>query len=270
MTPHLLFRSLGHRSLVLSALALAASLGGGTVRAADMPVIAVAANMTEAVQSIAEQFERAGGQKPRLSFGASGNFVRQIQQGAPFELFLSADESSVATLARDGRTLDDGALYAIGRIVLFVPTGSTLKADASLDDLGAALKDGRLKRFSIANPDVAPYGKAAREVLQAKGLWSAIEGRLALGENVGQAAQFAASGSTEGGIMPLSLAKTPALSSRGTFVVLPDSAHAPLRQRMVLLKNAGETARAFYAFLQGPKARATLEQSGYTLPPPPQ
>jgi molybdate transport system substrate-binding protein len=270
MTPCLLLRSVGRRSLALGAIALAATIGNGAARAADPPVIAVAANMTEAVQVIAEQFERAGGQKLRLSFGASGNFVRQIQQGAPFELFLSADESSVATLARESRTLDDGVLYAIGRIALFVPTGSTLKADASLDDLGAALKDGRLKRFSIANPDVAPYGKAAREALQGKGLWNAIESRLALGENVGQAAQFAASGSTEGGIIPLSLAKTPALAARGTFVILPDSWHAPLRQRMVLLKNAGETARAFFAFLQGPAARATLEQSGYTLPPSPQ
>jgi molybdate transport system substrate-binding protein len=270
MTPRLLFRSIGRRSLALGAVALAASMGNGAACAADPPVIAVAANMTEAVQVIAEQFERAVGQKLRLSFGATGNFVRQIQQGAPFELFLSADESSVAILTRENRTLDDGALYAIGRIVLFVPTGSTLKADASLDDLGAALKDGRLKRFSIANPDVAPYGKAAREALQLNGLWSAVEGRLALGENVGQAAQFAASGSTEGGIIPLSLAKTPALAARGTFVVLPDSWHAPLRQRMALLKNAGETARAFYAYLQGPAARAVLEQSGYTLPPPPQ
>jgi molybdate transport system substrate-binding protein len=254
----------------LVVLAVMLTSGAGAVRAADAPVIAVAANMTDAVQRIAQQYEQARGEKLRLSFGASGNFVRQIQQGAPFEMFLSADEASVAILAKDGRTFDDGVLYAIGRIVLFVPAGSPLKADATLADLGDGLRDGRVKRFSIANPDVAPYGKAAREALQRQGLWTAIEGKLVLGENVGQAAQFAASGSTEGGILPLSLAKAPALAAKGNYVLLPDAWHAPLRQRMVLLRAAGPTARNFYAFMQGPEARAVLEEAGYTLPPPAQ
>jgi molybdate transport system substrate-binding protein len=264
MAPAILRRPL-FRAVVLAALVACGGAG-----AAPAPVIAVAANMTDAVQRIAQQFEQARGETLRLSFGASGNFVRQIQQGAPFELFLSADETSVAMLAKDGRTLDDGALYAIGRIALFVPVGSPLKPDATLADLGAALQAGRVKRFSIANPDVAPYGKAAREALQRQGLWRALEGKLVLGENVGQAAQFAASGSTEGGIIPLSLAKAPALAARGSYALLPDAWHEALRQRMVLLRAAGPTARAFYAFLQGPEARAVLEEAGYTLPPPAQ
>ncbi len=239
--------------------------------ARDIPAIAAAADLKFALAEIAKDFEKDSGRKLRLAFGSSGNFTHQIEQGAPFELFLSADENFVFRLADKGLTHDRGALYAIGRIVLFAPHGSTLKVDANLADLKSALADGRLKRFAIANPEHAPYGRAARSALRHAGLWDAIQPRLALGENAAQATQFAAAGTSQGGIVPLSLSLAPEVARLGTFAPIPAAWHAdePLRQRMVLTKKAGETARAFYAYLQQPAARAIFVRHGFVLPDTP-
>jgi molybdate transport system substrate-binding protein len=228
--------------------------------------IAAASDLKFALDEVAARFEASTGRRVTIAYGSSGNFFRQIQQGAPFELFLSADEAFVVKLHDAGFTLDGGAPYAIGRIVLFAPAGSPVGVDAEMKDLGAAIADGRLKRFAIANPEHAPYGRAAREALQHHGLWQAIEPRLVLGENVSQAAQFAASGSVQAGIFALSLALAPGFANAGRAVVLSEGSHQPLRQRMVLTRRAGETARAFYAFLQQPHARAIFRRYGFTLP----
>jgi molybdate transport system substrate-binding protein len=150
--------------------------------------------------------------------------------------------------------------------VLFVPTGSALKADATLEDLKAAVADGRVRRFAIANPEHAPYGRAAREALQRAGLWDAIAPRLVLGENVSQAAQFATTGGAQGGIFAYSLARSPVFADKGVHVLLPAEGHAPLIQRMVLVKGAGATAREFYRYLQQPAAREVFRRFGFLLP----
>jgi molybdate transport system substrate-binding protein len=235
-------------------------------QAADEPAIAAAADLNFALTEIADLFARETKAKVKLSFGSSGNYARQIAEGAPFQLFLSADEGYVRFLAERGRTDGEGALYAVGRIALFVRAGGKLSADATLADLKVALDDGRLRRFAIANPEHAPYGRAAREALQHAGLWERIQPKLVFGENASQAAQFAASGSAEGGIVPYSLALSPALAVLGTSVLLPAAWHAPLNQRMVLIKGAGETARHFYAFVQEPMARGVLSRYGFVLP----
>src|SRR5947208_8151813 len=165
-------------------------------------------------------------------------------------MFLSADECFVFRLPDAGKTLDRGTLYAEGRIVLFAPKGSPLKPDGNFADLRAALQDGRIQRFAIANPEHAPYGRAAEQALKGQGLWDAIRPKLVLGENVSQAAQFATSGSAQGGIFAYSLALAPSVSGLGSYAVLASDWHAPLRQRMVLMKGAGETAQAFYRHLQ--------------------
>jgi molybdate transport system substrate-binding protein len=169
-------------------------------------------------------------------------------------------------LARSGLTRDAGALYAIGRLVLFVPHGSPLHADEGLAGLRAALAAGRIRRFAMANPEHAPYGRAAMQALQAEGLWDAIRPVLALGENVSQAAQFAASGAAQGGIFAYALALSPEVSKLGRFALIPAERHAPLRQRMVLLKQAGATAQAFYAFVQTRPARDIFVRHGFALP----
>jgi molybdate transport system substrate-binding protein len=232
----------------------------------SLPVIAGAADLQYALAEIAQQFTKDTGRQVRLTFGSSGNFATQILQGAPFDLFFSADEEYVQKVVKAGLAIDDGALYAIGRVGIFVPHGSVLKADSEMADLKAALADGRIKKFSIANPDHAPYGVAARSTLKHQGLWERIEPLLVLGENASQATQFATVGGAQGGIIPYSLALAPAVAKAGTFALLPEAWHAPLRQRMVLLKRADDTARAFYEYVQQPAARAIFKRYGFVLP----
>ena len=242
--------------------------GGWVAEAAaeEPPTIAAAADLQFALTEVAAAFTVETGLEVKLAFGSSGNFARQIRQGAPFEMYLSADENYVLELAKDGFARDEGALYATGRIVIIVPQGSPLEADGSLENLRAALEDGRVQKFAIANPEHAPYGQRAEEALRHAGLWGAIEDRLVLGENVSQAAQFATSGSAQGGIIAYSLALSPKVSALGTFALIPHEWHDPLRQRMVLLADAGRAAGRFFAFLQQPPARAIMRQYGFVLP----
>lgn len=243
-------------------------LGVVPARSAEPPMIAAAADLGYALQEVTERFVRETGRAVKLTFGSSGNFARQIQRGAPFELFLSADEGYVRLLEKGGHTEGGGVPYAVGRVALFVPAGSPVKADAELRNLKAAIADGRLKRLAIANPEHAPYGRAAREVLMRNGLWEGVKQRLVLGENASQAAQFATTGAAQAGIIPYSLVLAPAMAERGSYVLLNQEWHAPLRQRMVLLKGAGETARRFYAFMQQKESRAILDRYGFALPAP--
>ena len=245
---------------------LSAAFAAMASAATPEPVVAAASDLQFALPEIAAAFTRDTGREVRLTFGSSGNFRRQIAEGAPFELFLSADEAYVAALAKEGRTEDDGIRYATGRIVLFAPTGSKLTPDAALADLKAAVADGRVRRFAIANPEHAPYGRAAQQALQAKDLWDALQPHLVLGENVSQAAQFATTGGAQGGIFAYSLARSPVFADKGTYVLLPAESHAPLHQRMVLVKGAGLTAREFYRYLQQPAARAVFTRFGFALP----
>jgi len=251
------------RIAVAGTLALLATLIAAPARAADVPNVAAASDLQFALTDIAAEFKRATGHEVRISFGSSGNFRRQIADGAPFELFLCADGAYVDALAEQGRTVDAGVVYAIGRLALFVPRGSPIVADAGLRDVASALRDGRLVKFAIANPEHAPYGRAARDVLTRSGLWDAIRPHLVLGENVSQAAQFAASGAAQAGIIAYSLSQAPPMAARGTSVELPAETHEPLLQKMVLLKTAGGTARVFYDFLQQPGARAIFARYGF-------
>lgn len=253
------------RTLLRVAAALGMLRAGGTP-AAEIPAIAAAADLTYALPEIAALFARAGGHEVKLVFGSSGNFVAEIANGAPFEVFLSADESYVAALARGGHTLDAGVLYAEGRIGILATPGAAFPADGALDGLRRALARGNVRKFAIANPAHAPYGRAAREALVHAGLWDALAAHLVLGENVAQAAQFIRAGAAEGGILPLSLARAPAFATVGHFALIAADWHQPLRQRMVLLRGAGATARAFAAFVQGAEARAVFRRYGFLLP----
>jgi molybdate transport system substrate-binding protein len=250
------------RRLVLTIALLAFSAGA----LAGEALVAAAADLSLALRDIAALYRKESGRAVKLSFGSSGNFRHQIAAGAPFELFLSADEDYVLALARESRTIDEGVLYAVGRIVLFAPHGSPVEPDPEMAGLGRALAAGVVRRFAIANPEHAPYGRAAREALQKLGLWEALAGRLVFGENASQAAQFAASADAQGGIIPYSLALAPNLSKRGRYALLPEALHRPLRQRMALLRGAGEPAREFYRYLQQPPARAILARYGFALP----
>lgn len=232
----------------------------------DAPALAAASDLKFALEEIAAQFRASTGREVRPVFGSSGNFYRQIEQGAPFQIFMSADESFVYKLADAGKAEDRGHLYAVGRIVLFARHGSALKVDSQLAGLRSAVSAGAIRRFAIANPEHAPYGRAAEQALKKVGLWESLRKKLVLGENVSQAAQFASGGSTEGGVFAYSLALSPQIARLGEYILIPEDMHEPLRQRMTLVKGAGVTARAFYRHLQEPPARAVFKRYGFGLP----
>lgn len=241
-------------------------LGAPPARAGEAPLVAAAASLRPALEEIAARFEAETGQRVRIGYGATGSLVHQIENGAPFELFLAADEASVKRLADQGRTDGPPSAFARGRISLVAPKGSPVAVDGELAGLKEALAAGKVEHFAIANPEVAPYGRAAREALAKAGLWAEIEPRLVIGGNVGQAAQFAATGAAEAGIIAHSLAVSADVAPKIAAALIPAAAHQPIDHGMALLKGAGETARAFAAFLRGSQARAILERNGFSAP----
>jgi molybdate transport system substrate-binding protein len=260
-------RAWGRRVARAALLAAVVSAGWpATVRAQPPTRVAAASSLSFALTEIAEQFRREHGERVSLVFGASGTLTRQIQDGAPFELFLAADETFPKRLADAGLTRDAGVVYAVGRLVLFAPTGSPLAVDPQLAGLTRLVASGGAIRFAIANPAVAPYGQAAEAVLRKYGLWDRLRPSLVLGDTIAQAAQFATSGNAAGGLVAYSLVMSPELRNRGTYALIDASGHEPLRQRMVLLKTATPTAQHFYAYLQEPRARAVLRRFGFEVP----
>jgi molybdate transport system substrate-binding protein len=228
--------------------------------------VAAASDLKFALEELSARYEKQTGQKITLVFGSSGQFTTQILQGAPFQIFMSADENFVYKIADAGKTADRGKVYAIGRIGVFTPNGSPLKADGSLKDLAASLQDGRLQKLAIANPEHAPYGERAKQVLQNVGLWSALQSKLILGENISQAAQFTLSGSAQAGIIAQSLAVAPAFADKGRFDLIDAKNHQPLVQRMVLIKPVSPGAQLFYDYLGSAAAQAVLSRYGFAMP----
>ena len=238
-------------------------------RAAAPTRIAAASDLRAALDRIVDNAGRHLGLSLTVVYGSSGVLARQIVDGAPFDLFLSADESYVDMVVRAGRARDRGAPYVIGHLVLFAPHGSPLSVDPDFVGLRALLQTGRPFRFAIANPAHAPYGRAAEAALRTHDVWTRIQPALVLGENVSQAAQFASSGNAAGGLIARSLVTGTPLATLGTFALVPASAHPPLRQRMVLLTNAGADATRFYGYMQERAAHDVLEQHGFSLPAAP-
>ena len=229
--------------------------GSATVR------VAAASDLKFALTELARQYQSQTGQEVRVSLGSSGQFAQQIRQGLPTDIYMSADEEFVFGLADAGLTQGRGDLYALGRIAAVVPAASTLALDPALRGL---IWSG-IRHFAIANPEHAPYGRAAQQTLERLGLWQLAKPRLVLGENVAQATQFVTSGSAQAGITALSLALAPEVSKLARHVALPAELHAPLRQRMALLKSAHPVARDFYRFLQTPPARIVFQRYGFAF-----
>jgi molybdate transport system substrate-binding protein len=248
-----------------AALAALAGVCCGCHRKADaaskQPIhVAAASSLTFAFEEAAAQYEKQTGRKVLVSFGASGLLSRQVREGAPFDLFAAADESSVDDAVRSG--VCDGSterIYAVGRVVMWTPDAKS--TPAAVADLADA---ARFSKIAIANPEHAPYGKAAREALQKAGVWPAVQARIVYGENIEQTLQFAQSGNADVALVALSLAKV----SGGGFTLVDDALHAPIRQMMVACKQgAGEDAgKAFEAFLSGAEGRAILRKYGFYLP----
>jgi molybdate transport system substrate-binding protein len=224
--------------------------------------VGAAANAAPALNEIAALFQAKSGIAVMVSYGSSGNLARQIEQGAPHRLFLSADEETAKTLVTKGLTRDGGAVYARGQTILFVPHGSPVAPDLGL--LKRDFEAGRLKRMAIANPDYAPYGRVAVKVLERLGLWPAMRPHLIFGENVSQAAHFAQSGSVDAAILPASFVE--ALKEKGRIALIADRLAPPIAQRMVIVRPVSPEAVSFHEFLLGAEAQAIFARHGYAPP----
>ncbi len=225
-------------------------------------IVLAASDLRGAFDKIGAAFEETCDCRVTLSYGSSGTYASQIKQGSPGDVFASASVEYVDELAKDGLILPGTKQdYAFGRIVLATNAGSSW-APGMLTDLD----DPRFKRIAVANPDHAPYGLAAKQALTALGLWDAIEPKLVLGENASQATQYVLTGDADAGIIPLSLAIQN--GDRIRYVLIDDKLHEPLRQTAAVLRQSkhADVARAFLAFVNGPKGRAIMREYGFALP----
>ncbi len=267
------------RAISIALVSSGLHLSVARVRAEQPVRIAAAASFRQAVDDIIAAYQKQTGQKMLPTYGATGNLVNQIQQGAPFDLFLAADEESTARIASAGLAAGAPELLVRGGISLITPRASPLAFSGSFrvtptaggptpggQQLRAAFEAGQIRRFAIGNPELAPYGKAAREALENLGLLQLAAPRFVFGENVGQVAQYVASGAAEAGITATALTKAEPLASALTGVELPQSLHAPINQTFIVLKRAGAGAAAFRAFLKGADARAIFERHGFVTP----
>ena len=230
--------------------------------------VAAASDLQSALPAIASQFEKETGQPVRLTFGSSGNFFTQIQNGAPFDVFLSADIDYPRRLEASGtrgtrqpvpvRSRPHRAVDANGFRHRRHAAGSS------------ALADARVRRIAIANPEHAPYGRAAVAALRHEGLYERVRGKFVLGENISQAAQFAESGSADVGVLALALALSPALKSSGTYFEIPESWHPPIEQAAVVVASSRQKplARQFIEYLKQPDSVRMLPSYGFAVPAP--
>ena len=228
-------------------------------------IIAAAADLQPVMKEITARFEKQTGTQVKLVFGSSGNFFAQLQNGAPFDLFLSADVEYPRKLEAAGLA-EPGSLYeyATGKIVLWLPENSPVNLDQGL----AALADSRIRRVAIANPAHAPYGRSAEAALKKAGVWEKVSSKLVLGENISQTAQFASSGNADAAILALSLVRTPAMKNRGKYNVIPKELYPALRQGAVVIKKSAhkDVAARFVEFLKSPEARSLFTRYGFEEP----
>ena len=227
--------------------------------------VAAAADLQFAFQDVAARFQKDTGKNVKLIFGSSGNFFTQIQNGAPFDVFFSADIDYPKKLDASGLT-EPGTLYqyATGKIVVWVPNESKLDLGHGL----GVLLDSTIKKIALANPEHAPYGRAAVAAMKHDDVYDKVSGKFVLGENISQAASFVASGSADIGIVALSLALAPAMKSKGRYAEIPTDDYPPLEQAAVILKSSKqkEGARQFIEFLQTPHILELLRSYGFSVP----
>src|ERR1035438_8975074 len=237
----------------------------GTVAAAQEITVAAAADMSAALPELVSAYTKETGQAVKLSFGASGNLTNQIRNGAPFDLFFSADQDYPQQLIKEELAAKDTLYrYAVGRLVMWVPNDSPL----DLSKLGIkALLDPSVKKISIANPATAPYGRAAAAALRHFEIYDQVSSRLVLGEHISQAAQFVESGNAQAGLIALSHALAPAMKDKGRYWVIPLDAYPTLNQAAVVLSKSKQqdAARKFLDFVRSPEASSLLHRYGFSL-----
>jgi len=243
--------------LFLLPLAGNALAGDGSDREAR---VAVAANFVPALRTLVKTFETRYDGRIVIVVGSTGKLYAQIYHGAPFDALFSADEHRPALLEKEGRSRPGSRFtYAIGRLALWSPDAGRV------DATGQVLSEGRFRHLAIANPKLAPYGRAAQQVLEARGLWQTLRPRLVRGENVSQALQFVRSGNAELGFVALSQIRRPGQAVAGSHWVVPENLYAPVVQQAVLLTD-NPLAVDFLHFVQSTEGRDIIRSFGYQLP----
>ncbi len=234
-------------------------LASGGVSAGEIRV-AVASNFSGAIRALAARFEANSGDEVTLVFGSTGKHYAQIRNGAPFDAFFAADRKRPELLEEEGMALPGSRFtYAIGKVVLWSPKAGYV------DPRGDVLTSGDFSYLAIANPRLAPYGRAAEEILRARGLWDDLNTRMVRGENIGQAFQFVWSGNAALGFVAASQVKSPERPLQGSLWEVPQALYTPVEQQAVLLtENA--VARAFLAFVKSDESRALVREFGYVTP----
>jgi molybdate transport system substrate-binding protein len=249
-------------------LILVFAILASTATLAQQLRVAAAADLQFAMNDLGAQYEKKTGTKLAVTYGSSGNFRSQIENGAPFDIFFSADESYPEQLAKTGAADADSLfVYAQGHLVLWAPAGSNLQLSQKGFD---ALQDSRVVKIAIANPEHAPYGRAAVAALQKAGLYDQLKSKLVLGENISQAAQFAQSGSAQVGIIALSLTFAESMQG-GDRWEIPANLYPPIRQAAVIVHSSSNkaAASAFLAYVKSEEGRAILSKFGLTPPASP-
>ncbi len=239
-------------------VAAALSLTAASATAAEVRV-AVAANFTSTMKTLAAKFEAKTGNKVVISFGSTGKLYTQIVNGAPYDVFLSADTARPQLLEQDGKAVVGSRFtYALGRLVLWSAKPGVV------DTEGTILNDGDFKHIAIANPKTAPYGAAAMEVMNGLGVYDTIKDRIVEGDNIAQTFQFVATGNAQIGFVALSQVKA---VNKGSWWEIPQGYYTPIRQDAVLLKSAANnaTAKRLMAFLRSGAAQAIIANSGYGI-----
>jgi len=235
------------------------------IASADDIAVAAASDLHFAIKELIVEYEKQTGHHVKLSLGSSGNFYAQLQQGAPFDLYFSADIGYPKKLEEAGLTVP-GSLYryAVGRVVLWAPKQSPVEVSKGL----TVLRDAAVRKIAIANPKHAPYGRAAVAAMERSQVYAEVKDRLVLGENISQAAQFIESGACDVGIIALSLAMAPIMKSAGSYWLIPAEAHPPLEQGAVIMKQSKQqdAARHFLQFMQSPQGQELMTRYGFTLP----
>ena len=234
--------------------------------ATGTPTVAAAASLRYALDEIAKRFEKETGMSVEITYGATGSLVHQIEAGAPFQALFAADDESVKKLAKAGMTEGEPFVFVRGELSVAAPKGSPVAVDADLKGLQEALAAGKVKHVAIANPETAPYGRAAQESLTKAGLWDQVQPLLVFGENIGQTATFLSTGAAEVGFIAQSLAISKEIAPKINSAVVPGAWHRPMDHGMAVIKGASPAAKAFADFVRGPQGREVLEASGFSVP----
>ena len=231
---------------------------------AQQATVAVAANMKDAFSEINTAFKATGNSNIRIVYGSSGNFTAQIMNGAPFNLFISADERFPIELYKQGKASDEGVVYAMGKLALISKHSAAMSLANDKTELMRVIS--KANKIAIAKPELAPYGKAAVEYLKAEGLWDTAKDKLIYGDNIGIATMYVVTGAADLGFTALSLAKSADVAKETNFILVNSKLYEPIKQRMVLIKGAPPEAVALYQFMQSSQAKLILQKYGYSTP----